>query len=85
MTTIDLNQKITDARAKIHSIADEIRVRIHLGEMDLKDTWKAFEPKLLKMEETAHQASEDALKSLHELLAPLEALAAKLKTGKLPS
>jgi hypothetical protein len=48
---------------EILRIADEIRVRIHLAGMEVKDAWAKLEPKVTdfehKVEKVAGQASEE--------------------------
>ena len=46
MTTRNLKQEVQDTLSKLRTLRDEIRVRIHLGGMDLKDKWAEPEPLL---------------------------------------
>ncbi len=58
---------------EIERIAEEIRVRVHLGGMDAKDTWsKSLEPKVFEVREAARHAKDTSLDAAKELLARLE-------------
>lgn len=85
MTQIDLKQQTRDAIAKLHTLADDIRVRIHLGEMDLKETWKEYEPQFTKLEKSAHHASQELVTSLQALIVKFEECIARLAEKELPS
>lgn len=55
----------------LRRLADQIRVQLHLAEMDAKDTWAKLEPKLRELERKAEAArgklTEDAKKASAEL------------------
>jgi hypothetical protein len=40
---------------ELRRLVDEIRVRIHLGAMDVKDAWKRLEPRVAELERRIEQ------------------------------
>ena len=46
-----------------HRIADELRVRIHLASMDMRDRWALLEPRLEGLEKTVFDSSEHLTES----------------------
>jgi hypothetical protein len=65
--------------AQLHQIADEIRklggevrLQIHLGNMDLKKAWNDLEPKLAEADRLAENASEEAFQAAKQMLKNLK-------------
>ncbi len=54
------NKPIYSALDELRRLRDEIRVRLRLGEMDVRDWWAEFEPKLEELEDRLDQAGERA-------------------------
>lgn len=49
-------------------MADQIRVRIHLGAMDVKDAWKRLEPRVTELERRIERRFElDAVHTTNDL------------------
>jgi hypothetical protein len=67
----------------LRRLADEIRVRLHLARMEVKDAWARLEPRIHEYERKAERATEKAKSGLaevrRELEKELEDLLAKLK------
>jgi hypothetical protein len=45
-----------DVVARLHQLADEIRVRVHLAGMEARDAWAKIEPKLHDVQQRATRA-----------------------------
>jgi len=45
---------------EVRRIADELEVKIHLAGMDVRDTWRALEPRLEELEHKLVHSSERA-------------------------
>lgn len=67
---VDLKKAITDSVTLLRRLRDEIRVDIHLAQMDAKDRWHALEPQFAVAEKAAHEISEA---TKHTLSATVEA------------
>jgi len=67
-----LQKTLNDAK----QLADEIRLEIHLGTMELKDRWAELEPQVWKVEQASREAAIELVARLRKLR---EALAAKKK------
>jgi len=73
--------------ADFRTTRDEIKLKLHLAEMDAKQAWSELEPRLVAFEreaaeftETTAKATVDATKeTVHTLAAALEQLKSKLK------
>jgi hypothetical protein len=48
---------------ELKKLRDEIRVRMHLGEMEVRDWWTQVEPHLADLEETISRGVEQASES----------------------
>lgn len=75
----DLSDKTESARESLRTLVDELRLQMHLGSMDAKESWEDLEPQLKRMESrldslslNLKQASDEA-----ELQAHLAAREAK--------
>jgi predicted nucleic acid-binding Zn-ribbon protein len=66
------------ALQRLQTLRDEIRVRIHLGGMELKEVWRDLEGKILDAEKWVEGAASDALAKLQALTPQVEELTNKL-------
>lgn len=73
MQTNELKQQITDSLSQLRTVADEIRVRIHLAGMDARDAWERLEPRLERAAAQAGEASREVLADLGKELRTLRA------------
>ena len=64
----EVRYKLEALLAELQRLRDEIRVRIHLGGMDLRDQWKEFEPRI---EEIVQQQKQKATEELCNAAADL--------------
>lgn len=65
------------SRAK--TLRDEIRVKLHLGNMDMKDRFAELHARVEEAERHAESATHDAVQALEETATRLEKLAAQLQ------
>lgn len=63
---------------KLQTLRDEIRLRIHLGGMELKGLWSDLESKIFEAEKKIEGAAEDVFAKLQSLLPEVEAFRKKL-------
>jgi hypothetical protein len=66
---------------RLQTLRDEIRLRIHLGGMELKGLWSELEGKIFDAEKKIEGAAEDVLAKLQGLVPEVEAFSKKL-TGQ---
>jgi hypothetical protein len=52
----------------LKKLRDEVRIRIHLGEMEAKEWWAQTEPKLIELEESLERATNQAALSANVLI-----------------
>jgi hypothetical protein len=78
-TTTNLVNDIHKYKETLQSLRDEIQVRIHLGTMDVKTTWRELEPHLLEAEQAAKSIATEATRALlTETIKKLIALRARI-------
>jgi hypothetical protein len=72
--TTDLKHEIQKNLGQLKALRDEIKVKVHLAQMDVKDEWNQLEPQLSELEraatdftETTRRAVTDAVKRLSNL------------------
>jgi hypothetical protein len=58
----------------LRSLADEVRVRLHLGSMEAKNEWNRLEPHLHEVERTAREATEASRRAVAEAVESLKKL-----------
>jgi hypothetical protein len=75
----ELKSELKKGLSQLQTLRDEVRVRLHLANMDLKDQWNKLEPHLLDVEKKAADASEASRTMLHDALKKLEKFSASLK------
>lgn len=55
----NLGDEFKKLRDDLRTLADEIRVKVHLGSMDAKDAWKELEPKIHDFEGKAKKVTDE--------------------------
>lgn len=75
----ELKKELEKGRTRLQTLRDEVRVRLHLAGMDLKDQWNKLEPHLEEVEKKAEEASDEARTLLSEAVKKLEKLRAALR------
>ncbi len=71
--------QVDDVLDELHRMADEIRLKVHLGSMDAKDEWKEVEPKLHDLQKEADRVVGRTTEELKDLGQDLKARFKKLK------
>ncbi len=66
MDTQGLRKRSAQAAENIRRTAEEIRLELHLANMELKDAWKKLEPRIDSVEKLAEDALEDLDKRVTE-------------------
>jgi hypothetical protein len=75
----ELKKELEKGVTRLQTLRDEVRVRLHLAGMDLKDQWNKLEPHLEQVEKKAEDASDEARTLLAEAVKKLEKLRASLR------
>lgn len=63
----ELRKRVEAGMEEIERLADEIRVRLHLGGMDAKDAWRKLEPQLEDARQHAKAATEASGKAIEDI------------------
>ena len=72
---MSIQQSAQHLKTDLQSLRDEIRLQIHLGEMDVKAEWSKLEP---EVEEAINAAAHDASDMVHILIVKLIGLKKRL-------
>jgi hypothetical protein len=77
-TTTEMKLEFERSLGLMRTLRDEVRLKLHLAGMDVRDEWAKLEPRLFELEQTAEAWSEatcaaasDAVKQLSKLRAQL--------------
>lgn len=62
-----LKQDLEDTRDDLRRTADEIRVKMHLAGMDVKDAWNEVQPRLAEFEQRFDAKAEEVGEELKAL------------------
>jgi hypothetical protein len=73
-TAAELKDDMKKGLEHLRTLADEVRVRLHLGSMEAKAEWNRLEPHLLEVERTAREASEASRRAVAEAVESLKKL-----------
>jgi len=76
---LDLRAEMKKGVDLLKTLRDEVKVKLHLAGMDVKDQWAKLEPELSKVERAADQATESSKKLMDEALNRLKALRDSLR------
>jgi hypothetical protein len=68
--------------AELRKLRDEVRLQLHLANMDAKKAWDELEPKLAEADRLAENATEEAYQSALESLRRLKLFHAQLPSEK---
>ncbi|MCU0687356.1 MAG: hypothetical protein MUF34_34775 [Polyangiaceae bacterium] len=80
--TNELKHEVTQGLERLQTLRDEVRVRLHLAGMDVKDRWNELEPHLLDAERAAQQFSDASKAKLTQALERLESFRSSLTEAK---
>ena len=71
-TANDLKIELKKGLSQLQTLRDEVRVKLHLANMDLKDQWNKLEPHLADVERKAAEATEASRNLIDEAVKKLE-------------
>lgn len=78
-TTNDLKTELQKSLSLLATLRDEVRVSLHLANMDAKDRWAKLEPHLTQVERAARDASEASRTAVLDAVASLKSLRDSLR------
>jgi hypothetical protein len=70
----DLKDELKKGLEHLATLRDEVRVRLHLAGLEVKDEWNKLEPHLFDVEQAAKEASESSHRALTDAVARLKKL-----------
>lgn len=76
--TDNLKVEIEKGLSQLQTLRDEIRVKLHLGGMEVKSEWDKLEPYVLDVEKKASDLSEASKSALDEAVEKLKKLRSSL-------
>ncbi|HEY3595538.1 MAG TPA: hypothetical protein VGL13_16735 [Polyangiaceae bacterium] len=79
----ELKAELKKGLGRLQSLRDEVRVKINLASLTLKDQWKKMEPRLEEVERAAQDISETSRTALTDALKRLEQLRDNLRSVNL--
>ena len=71
-TANDLKIELKKGLSQLQTLRDDVRVKLHLANMDLKDQWYKLEPHLADVEKKAAEATEASRSLIDEAVKKLE-------------
>ncbi|MBZ0118042.1 MAG: hypothetical protein K8H88_13650 [Sandaracinaceae bacterium] len=74
-----VKEQLTSMKTDLQQLRDEIRVKLHLGGMDLRDRFEKLEPQVRDFEQRAERAGGDVGAELREGFEHLKAAFRKLR------
>ena len=67
-TRLELKAELEKSAAALRTLMDELRVQVHLGQLEAKDEWRRLEPRLESvLEQAAKDVSEASRTAVKEL------------------
>ncbi len=76
--TEQLKHDIKRGLDDLTTVRDEVRLKLHLAGMEIKDEWRKLEPQILEVEQAANKVSEATREALHDAVAKLKSLRDKM-------
>ena len=77
-----LKDEVKKNLENLQTLRDEVRVKIHLAGMELKNQWTKLEPRLDEVEKAAHDITESSRAALADAIKRLEQLRESLRAGR---
>jgi CBS domain-containing protein len=68
----ELKKELKKSLALLQTLRDEVRIRLHLGSLDLKDQWKRLEPRLGEVEKRAEELTEASFAAVADAVKRVE-------------
>jgi hypothetical protein len=75
----ELKEELGKLKGELEQLAGEIRVKIHLASLDVKDTWNDVEPRLKKFQEDVNKVASVTGSELKAAALDLKARAKKIR------
>ena len=75
----ELKKELEKNLTLLQTLRDEVRVRLHLAGMDLKEQWNKLEPHLEDVEKKAGEVTEDARTAVGDAVKKLQKLRESLR------
>ncbi|MEO6419764.1 MAG: hypothetical protein ABIP39_10175 [Polyangiaceae bacterium] len=66
MEKAELKHELESLLTELQALRDDVRVRIHLGELEAKEAWNDLEPRIDRLEREMKSAATDAMLKLTE-------------------
>jgi hypothetical protein len=73
------SNEIQKSLAEIRTIADEVRVKLHLATLEARTTWERLEPQLADLERAAADKGRDAVAAVSQLVTDVGQAVRKLR------
>jgi hypothetical protein len=73
-TKQETQQTLQELKQELATLRDELKLKIHLGTMELKDRWQRLEIRLFNAERQASRLTETSRKAIEELVLDLRSL-----------
>jgi CBS domain-containing protein len=77
-TGADLKSDLRKGLERLQTLRDEVRVRLHLGTLEVKDQWRKLQPILGDVEKRAEDLTEASRAAIHDAVKRLESLRSSL-------
>jgi CBS-domain-containing membrane protein len=74
----ELKNELRKGVERLQTLRDEVRVRLHLGSLDVKDQWRKLEPLLGDVERKAEELTEASRAAVQDAVKRLETLRSSL-------
>ncbi|WP_394827424.1 hypothetical protein [Pendulispora albinea] len=72
--TTNLKAEIQKGLSQIQTLRDEVRVRLHLAGMEVKDEWQKLEPRVEEIERRAEEVTDATKTAVEDVLQKLSNL-----------
>src|SRR4051812_11963864 len=83
MDTHQIKEEIDKNIAKLATLRDEVKVKLHLASLDAKQEWdEKLAPRVVEVEQLAANITESSRSTLKELLAKVEDFVVHLKDDR---
>ncbi len=76
--TTELKEEIQKSVGLIRTLRDEVRLKLHLAGMDVKEEWRQLEPELADIERAANNLTEATRTAASDVVKRLSKLRSKL-------
>jgi hypothetical protein len=77
-TKAELKEDLKRGLAHIQTLRDEVKVRLHLASLDVKEEWNKLEPHLLDVEKAAREATEASRRAVGDAVEKLKKIRKEL-------